>query len=303
MLPNLDMKMAELLDADFSLCGVFSRMGLNYGVADASVEEVCRRQGVDPETFLLICRVYASDNFRPDAAALEKADAKEIVNYLSRSHSYYMEVALQSLEDGLRRVVQTTDERSRGIIRKFFTDYKEELARHFEYEEQNVFPYVETGVSANFKVDEFEDTHESVEEKLEDLKNLLIKYMPEGSDQKAAAWTMQQLLMLGSDIQKHIILEDAILAPKLRPRDRERLEAKFEAAATESDLLTAREKEILVCVAKGMLNKEIADLCNLSIHTVISHRKNITRKTGIKTVAGLTVYALLNNLIDMNSIE
>ena len=67
--------------------------------------------------------------------------------------------------------------------------------------------------------------------------------------------------------------------------------------------LSAREKEILVCVAKGMLNKEIADHFNISIYTVITHRKNITRKTGIKTVAGLTVYALLNNLIDMNTME
>ena len=67
--------------------------------------------------------------------------------------------------------------------------------------------------------------------------------------------------------------------------------------------LSAREKEILVCVAKGMLNKEIADKLNLSIYTVITHRKNITRKTGIKTVAGLTVYALLNNLIDMSSVQ
>ena len=67
--------------------------------------------------------------------------------------------------------------------------------------------------------------------------------------------------------------------------------------------LSAREKEILVCVAKGMLNKEIADKLNLSIYTVITHRKNITRKTGIKTVAGLTVYALLNGLIDMSSVQ
>lgn len=67
--------------------------------------------------------------------------------------------------------------------------------------------------------------------------------------------------------------------------------------------LSIREQEILVCVAKGMLNKEIADKFNISIHTVITHRKNITKKTGIKTVAGLTVYALLNNLIDPNSIE
>ena len=59
----------------------------------------------------------------------------------------------------------------------------------------------------------------------------------------------------------------------------------------------------MVCVAKGMLNKEIADRFNISIHTVITHRKNITRKTGIKTVAGLTVYALLNNLLDINSLD
>lgn len=61
--------------------------------------------------------------------------------------------------------------------------------------------------------------------------------------------------------------------------------------------LSEREREILVAVARGKTNKEIADLYCISIHTVISHRKNIVRKTGIKTIAGLTVYALLNNLI------
>ena len=84
---------------------------------------------------------------------------------------------------------------------------------------------------------------------------------------------------------------------------REAVSSRQESPEAEGYDLSAREKEILVCVAKGMLNKEIADHCNLSIHTVITHRKNITRKTGIKTVAGLTVYALLNNLIDSNSIE
>ena len=79
--------------------------------------------------------------------------------------------------------------------------------------------------------------------------------------------------------------------------------SRSETPRTEGEELSAREKEILVCVAKGMLNKEIADYYSISIHTVITHRKNITRKTGIRTVAGLTVYALLNNLIDYSSIE
>ncbi len=76
----------------------------------------------------------------------------------------------------------------------------------------------------------------------------------------------------------------------------------IELSSRENEL-SSREKEILVCVARGMLNKEIADKFNLSIYTVITHRKNITRKTGIKTVAGLTVYAILNNLIDINSVQ
>ena len=66
--------------------------------------------------------------------------------------------------------------------------------------------------------------------------------------------------------------------------------------------LSKRETDVLIAVAKGMMNKEIADQMNISIHTVITHRKNITRKTGIKSVSGLTVYALLNNLIDENEL-
>ena len=67
--------------------------------------------------------------------------------------------------------------------------------------------------------------------------------------------------------------------------------------------LSQREKEILVSVAKGMHNKEIASTFNISIHTVISHRKNISKKTGIKSVSGFVVYALLNNLVDESEIQ
>ncbi|MBR1881618.1 MAG: response regulator transcription factor [Muribaculaceae bacterium] len=68
--------------------------------------------------------------------------------------------------------------------------------------------------------------------------------------------------------------------------------------ATVSYELSKRETDVLIQVAKGLTNKEIADKLNVSPHTVISHRKNIMHKTGIKSVAGLTVYAILNNLID-----
>lgn len=66
--------------------------------------------------------------------------------------------------------------------------------------------------------------------------------------------------------------------------------------------LSDRETDVLIAVAKGMQNKEIADSLNISPHTVITHRKNIVAKTGIKSVAGLTVYALINNLISESDV-
>ena len=72
--------------------------------------------------------------------------------------------------------------------------------------------------------------------------------------------------------------------------------------STENQGLTEREIDVLVAVAEGLMNKEIADKLNISIHTVISHRKNISRKTGIKSVSGLAIYALLNNLITKDKV-
>lgn len=72
---------------------------------------------------------------------------------------------------------------------------------------------------------------------------------------------------------------------------------------SDSHDLSERERDVLILVAKGLANKDIAEQLNISIHTVMSHRKNITHKTGIKSVAGLTVYALLNNLLDQNDVN
>ena len=66
--------------------------------------------------------------------------------------------------------------------------------------------------------------------------------------------------------------------------------------------LSAREIEVLVLITKGLINKEIAERLNISLTTVISHRKNITEKLGIKSVPGLTIYAVMNGYVEADSI-
>jgi DNA-binding CsgD family transcriptional regulator len=123
---------------------------------------------------------------------------------------------------------------------------------------------------------------------------------------------LNYLFALQKDLKCHTRIEDEVLVPMVRliedpsakviPESLETEKGNEDSDSNSADILSEREKEILVSVAQGLLNKEIADRHNISINTVITHRKNITRKTGIKTVAGLTVYAILNNLLDINDI-
>lgn len=96
---------------------------------------------------------------------------------------------------------------------------------------------------------------------------------------------------------------NAIITTHSTPETIERIVCDTIAAPKERDYsdsheLSERERDVLVLVARGLTNKEIASELVISPHTVISHRKNIVHKTGIRSVAGLTVYAVLNKLID-----
>ena len=71
----------------------------------------------------------------------------------------------------------------------------------------------------------------------------------------------------------------------------------------DSNVLSQREKEIVVCVVKGLTNKAIADKLFISIHTVTTHRRNIARKLQIHSPAGLTIYAIVNKLVDLQDVK
>ncbi|MBE5693756.1 MAG: DNA-binding response regulator [Bacteroides sp.] len=79
--------------------------------------------------------------------------------------------------------------------------------------------------------------------------------------------------------------------------------ASEEEEVDNQDTLSQREKEIVICVVKGMTNKEIAEKLFLSIHTVITHRRNISKKLQIHSAAGLTIYAIVNKLVTLNDVK
>lgn len=102
------------------------------------------------------------------------------------------------------------------------------------------------------------------------------------------------------DIQETIFIEDN--SNEIIQKTNKLLEYWEERKDTLTDL-SERERDVLKLVALGFQNKEIAEKLFISIHTVISHRKNITEKLGIKSISGLTVYAIINKLIDTENID
>ena len=292
------MKMADLMNRDFALSGVLERVGLSYGFGDETVDEVCSRAGVNTASFLLICNVYLSEDYSPSKELLERIDLRDILRYLRLSHSYYEGFAVKNLSLALDSLMAPCGETHKMIISRFFSDYTLELSRHFEFEENVVFPYVEAmldkDVKDDFSIGQYEKHHSDVQEKLDDLKKLIMTYLPPECDQHLIHSALSELFTLETDLRKHTIIEDRILIPAVNHLEDE----SGDDPASPGDKLSSREIEILTGVAQGLLNKEIASKYNISIHTIITHRKNIVRKTGIKTIAGLTAYAILNNLIE-----
>jgi regulator of cell morphogenesis and NO signaling len=152
-------------------------------------------------------------------------------------------------------------------------------------------------------VKDFESRHNNIEEKLDDLIHLLIKYLPFPGNYFALADALEDIRLCNRDLNLHTFLEDAILVPKIQLLEKRRENQEPETKRGKREELSEREKEIAKRVAKGMSNKEIAEVLFLSVHTVITHRRNISRKLGIHSSAGLTVYAIINNLIDIDELR
>lgn len=213
-----EMSVSDLIDIDYSLLQVISRIGLDLKYASLPVSEACRRCGVDPDTFILICNVYSFPGHRPSDSDLGKGDIRSIIAYLHASHLYYTGQALRVLENSFDKLVAPFDGKQKKVVLKFFNDYKAELDKHFAYEEEVVFPYIEAlrrdGTRASgYSIEQFEEHHENVEEKLEDLKNIVMKYLPGDCSNELRVMVLLSIYHLRDDLRRHTYVENNILVP------------------------------------------------------------------------------------------
>ncbi len=215
---SIEMKMADIPDMDHRLLGVMRRFGIHFGFGERTVGEVCTEAGINPFTLVLICRIYASDSYVPSNEELSRSSICDLVKYLHNSHDFYIGIVLENLSSLLMDALSCCDSARRTVIEKFYLEYKKEILKHFAYEEEVAFPYIEALIEGRqtndgYTISQFEANHTHIDEKLNDLKNIVMKYMPAGCDDNKIQDVLSLLYSLEDDLGRHTYIEDDILVP------------------------------------------------------------------------------------------
>lgn len=308
-------KMSDLIGDNSALLMVLSRFGISLGFGDQTVAQVCEAHRIDCPTFLAIAN-FVSHPQTIDNLQTESYSLTALMDYLKQSHSYFLDYRLPAMRSKLAAAVGNSPLTPR--ILRFFDDYRQELSQHMQVEEETVFRYVERLLQGDadpgYSIHHFSSPHDEIESRLTDLKNILIKYLPEEGNRRELNQVLFDIFSGEADIASHCRIEDHLFIPAVL-----RLERKLKGevpqptaasdtpdrqtdAADGTPTLSERERDIVRCVAMGMSNKEIADALFISIHTVITHRRNIAQKLQIHSPAGLTIYAIVNKIVSIEGL-
>ena len=222
-----NMKVADLIAADNSLLSILHRLDIRLGFGEATIQEICTRYNISTALFLEICNIYSFRHYTPHVEALEQKDIKNITTYLRASHKYYTEVCFPTIHESIHRLVKELDEVSRRLIDKFYDDYDNEVTGHFKYEEDTVFPYIETLMQGKkekgeekYNISKFEENHSNISEKLNDLKNIIIKYLPEEHSSALRFEILNNIFTVENDLRKHSQIENKLLIPLVEIMER-----------------------------------------------------------------------------------
>ncbi len=307
-------KIAILMSADAQALRVIARFRLPLGIGDKTVAEVCKENSVHTTTFLAIVNHKIGTE---STINVEQLSLPTLIHYLKQSHAHFFDFSLPMLRRKLIEAIDYSSNNSRVpmLIIRFFDEYANEMAVHMQHENEQVFPYVEAllrGERSNqFSSEQFAEQHRTVDDqniadKLTELKNLIVKYYPPTDDNSLLLSALYDLFMTEQDLALHCSIEDELLLPAVRHLEQHQVGEPthiHKPQETEAEELSEREKEVILELVNGLSNKEIADKLCISVHTVISHRKNIARKLNIHSVAGLTIYAIVNNLVNIESLK
>ncbi len=230
MLINKYTKLSDVILARYNCMPVILRFGIPFGFGDKNVEEICRQYQIDADFFTEIINVFIDEDYFPQTH-LQEFSVKTIIDFLLKSHRDYRDRKIPYIEKLIESLEWKSPEaqKNKSLIKNFFREYKNEVIEHLAFEEKEIYPYAlrmeeflqkkiqlkEEEIS-KFLMNSYEEQHDDIEEKLLDLKNIMIKYLPPASNLDVEQMVLFEIFRLEKDLNNHARIEEKVLIPKVK---------------------------------------------------------------------------------------
>ena len=216
-------RLSEAVSDNPFLLLLLEHLEISLPLQEMTLEQVASEYGIGSELFLTFVHLYGDPGHSVDLL-FTGAEVPAIIRYLKNSHRFYSEEVYPGITDVISRMNREGGSGEIVMIERFFTEYLAEVRNHFDYEEQTVFPYIlhlhsritgsgQPADGINYSVAEYRDHHDDIEEKLDDLRNLLIEYLPLREGQQVRRKLLFRLHELEHDLKIHSRIEEQILIP------------------------------------------------------------------------------------------
>lgn len=224
-----EMKMADAIHYNYLLLPVINRLGVQLGFGDLSIGQVCEEEDVDLDLFLVIINAFLDHDINK-TLKIQEVSVDKVINYLKATHQYYVERMIPEIENRINALIQHSniDQKQFLLVKNFFEEYKNEFYTHIKLEEKTIYPYVVDVYNAyhsdtlskelakrikSCPIDAYAKEHTDIESKLYDLKNILIKYLPQKRDSYLRNSVLIALFKLENDLNDHSRIENMVLVP------------------------------------------------------------------------------------------
>ena len=206
--------MCDLVCDQYPVLQVMSRFGIALGFGDKTIAEVCTASGVDTATFLAVVNLLM--NHADGNSPADDVSVRSLTDYLHNSHDYFLGFRLPAIRRKLIEAVDCSQSDAAFAILRYFDEYVAEVDKHMDYEEKNVFPYVEALLAgekgSQYSMEVFRRHHDQIEERLRELKNIIIKYYPTGSTNELNG-VLFDIFTCEQELASHNAVENEIFIP------------------------------------------------------------------------------------------
>lgn len=284
-------KLSDVILAHHLVIPFISRFGIKLGVGDKTIEEICEEYHIRTDFFLVLLNTFLNEDYFPERQ-LKTLDINFVIDYLKKTDAYTLNMLLHNLEKHLNAFIAISDPNNSQLqlIARLYAKFKAEFVAE-----------VENGMING----------ESSLALLVDLKSIIVKHISGSFNENMCYAVIFSIDSIQKDLEQHNRIREKILKPMIKDLEDMGIEDWKELIDTDSShlylekdsVISQRELDVLRLIALGKINKEIADKLNISLNTVLTHRKNIMAKLGIKTVSGLIFYCISNGYISSEEIE